>query len=844
MDYDATVTEMKGRFELPGAEPKYPRDIEYRIEHMKLHIRVDIRRRSITGRVDYNILRLETGTLEEIVLDAKEMEIEEVLCQGRQISYSYTGGAIHIPVKGIEGRRLDISISYSCSPEAGFYFVSPDESNPGKPWQAWSQGEDEYSGYWFPCFDYPNMKYTTEISVTADEQFTSVSNGKLMKVVDDRRNKKRTFVWFESVPHSTYLNSVAVGEFAVIEDRWKNIPVTYYVQKGREEEAKRSFGKTPKMIDFFSKLIGVDYPYEKYSQVAVSDFIWGGMENVSATTQTDETLHDARAENDFPSTGLVAHELAHQWWGDLLTAKDWSNIWLNEGFATYFDGLFREHDEGEDEFHVFLEQCAEAYFKEDAENYRRPIVQRSYLYPAELFDKTTYQKGALVLHMLRKELGDDVFFHSISNYCKTNMLKNVETADLIRAIEETSGRNLQWFFDQWVYGAGFPELAVRIEWNGRESKVKLVVKQKQKTDAITPVFRLSLPISIAFGDGRREDHVLDVRKEEESFEFKVDERPCFISIDACGNILKKIDYDRPVEDAISQLKNGTNSEKISAARELSRRSERRICEALSSELKKDNFWGVHAACAEALGRINRTESLEALHSAVRLKDSRSRKQVVKSIGIFRDSSSSELLRTLFEDESYAVGAEAVTAYASIGLRGTTDVMKKAASIRSHLDVVKQAAITAFRECGEASDIEYLKGFTAPSYSWRVRGAALRTIAEIGRDERKVREFVYLQLKSDNLRYRQAAIEAAEIISNREGIGELEALVSRERDGRLKRRALEAIARISASTFRSADDRYSSEVSRLRAEVRELRRSVELLEREISRPARKGRRNRR
>jgi aminopeptidase N len=842
MDYEASVNEIRNRFELPMAKSRYARDLEFSINHLKLQLAVDLKEKKLEGCAEYDIEFTHDRIPEAIVLDAREMEISEVKCRGKNASFEHIGGRLHIFTAGDEGRKIEVSITYSCKPEAGFYFISPDRNNPQRPLQAWSQGEDEYSAYWFPCFDYPNMKYTTEMAITVDAGMSAISNGRLLKIVEDRKGGRRTFVWSEGVPHSTYLNSVVVGSFSVIEDRWKNIPVTYYVQPGREEEGKRSFGKTPKMIEFFSKITGVDYPYEKYAQVAVSEFIWGGMENISATTQTDETLHDARAEVDFPSHGLVAHELAHQWWGDLLTAKDWSNIWLNEGFATYFDALFREHDMGADEMHVFLDQSADLYFKEDSENYRRPIVQRSYFVPAELFDRTTYQKGALVLHMLRTELGDESFFRSLSLYCRKNMFRNVETSDLANAIEEATGRNLQWFFDQWVYRAGFPEFEIELKHERSEKKVRLFIRQVQKCDELTPLFRVDMPVSIVYKGGRREYRRLAVREREEIFEFDGKERPLFISIDPDNDILKKTKLIRPVEDALHQLKLGRTYEKILAARELSVKSEGRICEALAAELRKDNFWAVQAACARALGKINRKDSLEALLSSVNIRDSRARKEVVRAIGMFREPSSAEVLKRLFDDDSYAVASEAVTAFAKLDIAERGSVIRRAMDIPSHLDVVRQAAINSFLEFGSEEDIEFLKKFTAGSYGWRVRSSAIKTIAELGKKDRKVREFVYRQLRDGELRYRQAAIEAAEILGNREGIAELDALAERERDGRLRRRAYDAIKSIRESAGRETEGRLRGEIDSIRSDVRELRTAVDSLLKRVTEggPGRKAR----
>ncbi len=830
---ELSTGEVRSRFELPAALPRYPRDLNFKINNMKLQIDIDMTERSIKGRITYNLERIDHVSLDEIVLDARELDIEEVTYQDRKVRFEHTGSKLHILPGHVEQKKFEIGIKYSGKPEAGIYFILPEGGHDSGALQAWTQGEDEFSSYWFPCFDYPNMKYTSEIWINVDSGFNAISNGRLIKVMEDKKSGRKTYIWRESAPHSSYLNSIAVGDFSLIEDRWKSVPVQYYFQKGREEEARRSFGRTPAMIDFFSKLIGVDYPYEKYAQVAVAGFIWGGMENISATTQTDETLHDARAEIDFPSHWLVAHELAHQWFGDLLTTKDWSNIWLNEGFATYFDGLFREHDEGAEEFEMFLHQAAETYFREDKENYRRPIVQRTYLVPTEMFDRTTYQKGALVLHMLRKELGDELFFKSLNRYCQNNIYRNVETADLIRAIEETTGRNMQWFFDEWVFSAGYPEFRVEYEYMPKKNQFTLNFRQIQKKDEQTPVFNVSIDISVYQAGGRRSNSRIRVKEREEKFTFDADERPSFVSIDPHNEILKKLDYIRPHEDALNQLKKGEAFEKIQAARELTTTSMKKVVDALARELKKENYWGVHSACADALGKINRKDALQVLHASLNIKDSRGRKQVVAAIGNYREASSSELLERCVDDDSYAVAAEAITALSKLYGYDSRKILQRAMEMPSHLDVIKQAALSAYAECGVEEDVALMKKYTGSGFSWRVRGAALRAIARLGKEDPRVRQFIYLQLKDENLRYRNAAIEAAELAGKLEGVQELEYLISRERDGRLKRRAYDAITAIRGMNPQHEQESLRLEVERLKEEVREIRKLAEGFQRKAS-----------
>ncbi len=322
------------RFAFPGSTPHYAPDRTFDTEHVRLELALDFTRKTLKGSCFVRLSAIAEGTT-EMAFDAVDFKDLKVTAKGRPLKFEYTGRKIivHWPLPIKRGAKVELKLSYRVTaPKQGLHFVGPDRHYPDKPRQAWTQGEDEYNRYWFPCHDAPQERATTEMIITVPERFTAVSNGALLGV--KRRGKTRTFHWKHNLPHPPYLVSLAVGEFTEIKDHWKQVPVLYYCPPGREDDAKRAFGKTPQMMDFYSKKLGVPYAYAKYSQVAAMDFIYGGMENTSCTTLTALTLHDERAHLDFSSDPLVAHELAHQWFGDLVTCKDWSHAWLNESFAT------------------------------------------------------------------------------------------------------------------------------------------------------------------------------------------------------------------------------------------------------------------------------------------------------------------------------------------------------------------------------------------------------------------------------------------------------------------------------------------------------------------------------
>jgi len=514
---------MTREFAFPGTRARWAPDRVVDIQHLALALEVDPARRSVVGSVTLRC-RVIADDTRSVELDAVELTIDRVTADGAAARFRHDGKKLRIelPSPAAAGAELVLAIGYRGAPRRGLYFIGPSEAYPGKPVQIWSQGQDEDSRYWFPCYDYPNNRTTSEVIATVPEKFTVISNGALIATSANTAAKTRTFHWRHDVPHSAYLITLAAGEFTMIEERAGDTPVTYYVHPGREDDARRAFGNTPRMIQFFERIIGVPYPYAKYAQVAVSDFIFGGMENTSATTQTADTLHDARAHLDFKSDPLVAHELAHQWWGDLLTCRDWAHAWLNEGFATYFEALWCEENLGPDEFAWNVRQDREGYLDEDANHYRRPIVCNRYRTPIDLFDRHLYEKGSLVLHMLRRITGDDLFYKSLNLYCTRHRGGNVITQDLQRAFEDTTGRNLDWFFDQWVYKEGHPEIEVSSSFDDKKKLLSIIVKQTHRTTDTTAAFKFPVTIALMDANGGEVRHRVEIKEREQVFNFVLD----------------------------------------------------------------------------------------------------------------------------------------------------------------------------------------------------------------------------------------------------------------------------------------------------------------------------------
>ncbi|HEX7598664.1 MAG TPA: M1 family metallopeptidase, partial [Polyangia bacterium] len=527
----------------PGTAPHYVPDRPIAVRHVCLVLEPDLAGRALKGESRLDLVARRDGVA-QVDLHAVDMTIERVTVDGTPVSgVDYDGECLRIALGRSFARdeRFTLAVHYSCKPRRGLYFVGPDQAHPDRPLECWSQGQDDDSRHYWPCVDLPVEKATTEMFCTVPAGVMVLSNGDLADQIDLPDGRIR-WHYVLDLPHSPYLVTLVCGAFTEMKDRAPEtgVEVYYYAPKGQEDDTRRSLGRTPEMIDFFSRRIGVPYPHRRYSQIFVHDFIFGGMENTSATTLTSEAMLDPRAAIDFDVEALVSHELAHQWWGDLLTCREWPEAWLNEGFATYFEYVWREHSRGRDEADVDLLGDLDAYLSE-AGTYQRPIVCRQYEEPIDLFDRHLYEKGGRVLHMLRHELGEDNFWRAIRLYGERHARGSVETRDLARAIEEATSRNLDWFFDQWVASPGHVELEGTWEWDAEKKAGTLRIEQKQSGDRPR---RFATRVRFEVG-GKEMDETVAVDQRTHAFEFHLADRPTQVVFDPGDVVLKSIKLKKP-----------------------------------------------------------------------------------------------------------------------------------------------------------------------------------------------------------------------------------------------------------------------------------------------------------
>ncbi len=542
-------------FAKPGVPPKTERIRYFDVKHIKAEVAIDPSGRTIKGTVTHTLSPLHPH-LTTLELDCgKELKVGRVTVGPKKTPCVFTrkGDTLAITLDRPHGpdETIDLAVEYQGSPDRGLHFIQPDPPYNEKTLSFWTQGESEDNRRWLPCYDYPNDRATSEMIVTTPKPLIVVSNGVLVETKDE--GDRRTFHWKMEIPHSSYLISLAAAEFNVFHDKAGDLPVDYYVAKHVDEATARRFmGKTPRMIAFLGDRIGQPYPYPKYAQVCVHDFIAGGMENISATTMTDMALHDEIAELERNDDDLVSHELAHQWFGDLLTCKDWSQLWLNEGFASYFAPLFTEFDKGEDAFRLQMASDLRSY-KWGDQSVRRSIVEPRYRSAEDLFDGVTYSKGACVLHALRGLLGDETWWKGIRGYVAANKLKVVETDDLRKAMEAASGKDLKWFFDQWVMKAGHPELKASWHYEPADKSARVRVQQVQTVDDQTPLFRLPTTIEITEFAGKTKVVPIVIDSATQEFVIPCESEPRMVEIDPKHWLPKELDFPKSDDEYLFQL---------------------------------------------------------------------------------------------------------------------------------------------------------------------------------------------------------------------------------------------------------------------------------------------------
>lgn len=820
-----TETKKHKSFEMAGARPHYNPDRPGQVEHIFLDLTLDIPAQSFGGTCQIRLNPVRSG-IETLVLDAVDLQIEGVKVGRAKQPFDYDGEQLQIQLKQPTqaGKAFTVAITYAVhQPQRGLYFVQPDEHYPDKPTQVWTQGEDEDSRFWFPCFDYPGQLATSEIRVRVPKAYMAISNGELIETEVD--GKQKIYHWLQREVHPTYLMTLAVGQFAEIIDEWQGKPVTYYVEKGREDQAKLTMGKTPRMIEFFSEYYGYPYAYPKYAQVCVDDFIFGGMENTSTTLLTDRCLLDERAAIDNRSAeSLVAHELAHQWFGDLVVIKHWSHAWIKEGMASYSEVMWTNHEYGAEDAAYYRLNEARNYFNEDSTRYRRPVVTHVYREAIELYDRHLYEKGACIYHMIRAELGDELFWRAIHTFVQDNAHQTVETIDLLRAIEKATGRNLLFLFDQYVYRGGHPEYKLGYSWDAEHKMAKVTVTQTQVNpkdkDSAKGLFDLNLPIAFGYDRGKQpvefQTFTVRVHEQEQSFYFGLPEKPLFISFDPGNHYLKQVALEYPGPELKAQLQRDPDPlSRIYAAQALAKKGGLEAVKSLGDALTTDGFWGVRVEIAKQLAQIKLDQVLITLKPGLKDKNARVRRAVVEAMTTFKTDESYKAIKPFAEkgDPSYYVEASALRAVGTIAASTLTTKPKETKVIKLFKavlkdragwnEVVRSGAIGGLSQMKtSAAALDLILAYTEAGTPQPLRLAAIRGLGSIstGQSPEQLQRILdrLSVLVGESFFLTQVSVSAAlGQMETPKAIALLRTLATQTPDGRVRRLAEESIKKVQA-----------------------------------------------
>ncbi len=542
------------------------------LTHVKLDLKFDWAKERVNGKATLS-LKPYFYASDELVLDAKNFDIVSISLDGKntplKFEYNNEQITIHLDKKYTKNEEYKLNIEYVAKPserkniggsqaitsDKGLYFINAKGEELDKPMQIWTQGETESNSCWFPTIDKPNERCTGEITLTVADKFKTLSNG-LMATSVKNADGTRTDTWKMDQPHAPYLFMIAVGEFALVKDKWENIDLSYYVEPKFEKDAKAIFPHTPEMLGFFSKKLGIKFPWKKYAQIVVRDYVSGAMENTTAVIFGEYMQNSERDLIDVENNELVvAHEMFHHWFGDYVTTESWSNLTLNEGFANYSEYLWLEHKYGKD--------AAQAHWKTELDGYlgqargqRHPLIHFTYGNREDMFDAHSYNKGGIVLHMLRNLVGDDAFFTALNQYLTKHAYTDVEVDELRMAFEDVTGQDLNWFFNQWYLSPGHPELEISKKYDAVTGKLILTVAQKQDGKNNLPVYQLPMAIDVYYAEGEKPQRfTITTKQRKEVFTFNVSKAPKFVNVDADRSLLCQMEYPKTEEEYAFQYAN-------------------------------------------------------------------------------------------------------------------------------------------------------------------------------------------------------------------------------------------------------------------------------------------------
>jgi aminopeptidase N len=652
---------------------------EYRAEkekvndlvHTKLKVSFDYSKRHLLGEA-WITLKPHFYNVKEVELDAKAMLIHKVTKNGKDLKYEYDDKKLRIELSNTYSKdeNYTIYIKYTARPEEvgqegsaaisdaqGLYFVDPDETDPDKPTQIWTQGETESSSCWFPTIDSPNQKTSQEIFITVPNKYVTLSNG-LLKEQMENKDGTRTDYWKFEQKHAPYLFFMGIGEFSIVTDKWKDIDVDYYVEKEYEPYARGIFGLTPEMIQFFSDYTGVEYIWPKYAQIVGRDYVSGAMENTTAVIHGEmayQTANDLIDENTWENT--IAHELFHHWFGDLVTAESWSNLTVNESFANYSEYLWLEHKYGSDfaDAHRFDE--IKGYIS--PENELKDLVRFHYNSREDMFDGVSYNKGGAVLHMLRNFIGDDAFREGLKVYLNDNKFGTGEAHQLRLAFEKVTGKDLNWFFNQWYFNNGHPKLAIKYVYSEAADLVTVQISQTQEN-----IFEFPLAIDV-YENSKPKRYNVWVDEKEKSFSFKYTTKPKLVNTGANRALLAEISDDKTIENFVYLYQFGKKYEdRREAIENLAKSQTEKIAFDMLIKAMNDEYFGLRILAIDKIdiSKQNAGKAIKTIENlATNDKKTLVQAKAIAKLDLLNDTDYVSLFNKALQSKSSSVKGNALKA---------------------------------------------------------------------------------------------------------------------------------------------------------------------------------------
>jgi aminopeptidase N len=817
---------------------KYAPDRDVEILHLALDVTPDFKQRNVHA-IGVTRFRPIAKPAPELKLDAVDLRVDSVSSTEKIRAWQVSEDKIvitfdqPIPV----GKEADITISWSAEPKQGLYFRTPEMGYPETDTHLFTQGEEIEARHWYPCFDSPNAKFTSEITCHLPAGMTSISNGRLLSEQNDPASGLVTFHWSQEKPHANYLISLVAGRFQKLEDRHRDVPLTFYTPPSEFAQASNSFRDTKEIMAFFEDEIGVPYPWPKYAQTCVSDFVAGGMENTSCTTLTDNTLFTDATENIRNSEGLVAHEMAHQWFGDYVTCKDWSHTWLNEGFATYYETLFNGHKHGRDamlyELYGRTRQIT-GLTNTDA------IVRRTYEAPREMFNYLAYPKGSWVLHMLRAQLGDDLYRRCIKTYLERHAYGNVVTEDLRAVIEELSGRSFDQFFDQWLYHGYHPEIQATYSWDEPTRLAKISISQNQKTSDGVLLFKFPLKIRFKGKCGTTE-RTIDIKQRQEDFYFPLECAPEVVRLDPDYTLLAKISFTLPTPMLYAQLADKDDAiGRILAIDQLGDKQDKETVAKLKQVLNDDPFYGARVEASRALRQIHSDEARDALLASTTQSDARVRHGVIGDIaGFYAAPALQSALKTAQNEKNPDIQAAALRALGGYSKPEAHETLLTYLKSQSFHNELAEASIGGIRSQDDPTYITAVLDVlskTQNSFTARGYAQALDALAYLARNEEKkdnVREFLVAHVTDPRERIQIGAISALGILGDAAALSVVERFATATKESPEQRAAERATLTLREGR-KPVDDfkNLRQEVLDLQKAERELRKELDTLKKTV------------